>query len=271
VYVSWNDVEGSSLAFARSTDGGRTFERATRIGGSVGFTPSQLAVGPDGTVHLVWTVALHTTPEARGTAAATSIFHARSSDGGATFGDPVAVSAHAGAERVSMISLAIAPGGALLAAVSETDGPKVVDGVQPRTQTRWTQTVDGRSWSPLASLSELAPDSAQGLPAVASTDDRWYILSYDADSSTTFVRLYSAPHGGTTFGPVRDLAARGFGAQDIYLHGGYELRGAADIAMVGDYVGLAAVGSQVAAAIVLPETDDWRSELTAYAGIVASA
>ena len=72
-------------------------------------------------------------------------------------------------------------------------------------------------------------------------------------------------------GPANSMGEVKFGfpnAQDIYLHGGYQLRGAGDIAMVGDYVGLAGVGSTLMAAIVLPESDDWRSELTAYAGVV---
>jgi hypothetical protein len=104
---------------------------------------------------------------------------------------------------------------------------------------------------------------------VAATDDAWHILSYDADSTSTTVRIYSAGQDELEFRPTRELATRSFGRQDIYLHGGYQLRSASDIAIVGDYVGLAGAGSQLAAAIVLPEADDWQSTLTAYASVLA--
>ena len=88
-YMAWWDGITSDVAFARSLDGGRTAEPASRLGRRSGFFNAELAVGPDGVVHLVWSNAFWLSPDAEDRQAArTGIFHARSVDGGATFAEP---------------------------------------------------------------------------------------------------------------------------------------------------------------------------------------
>jgi hypothetical protein len=83
------------------------------------------------------------------------------------------------------------------------------------------------------------------------------------------VRIHSAGQDELVFRPTRELATRAFGWDDMYLRGiDKGLRGADDICIVGDYVGLAGTGSRLVAGIVLPENDDWRGRLTAYAAVL---
>jgi hypothetical protein len=126
---------------------------------------------------------------------------------------------------------------------------------------------DGKEWSEPSWLVEPGPELAQGLPAVAATDTGWHILSYDAGTETTTVRLYSADQSELGFGDSVSLATREFGFGDIYLHGGYQLRSAKDIIIVGDYVGLAGTGTRVLAAFVLPDGGP-GSKQTAHAAVL---
>jgi hypothetical protein len=93
------------------------------------------------------------------------------------------------------------------------------------------------------------------------------VLVYEATAEDTCARIYSAAHSDERFQPSRELIRRRISSEDIYLHGNYQLRRSGDIAIVGDYVGLAGAGDTLAAAVVMPEDDDWRSENAAYAGI----
>ena len=80
LYAAWTEYEGS-LWFSRSTDGGESFAKPERIAGGGEEVPARgpaLAVGPDGAVHLAWTVG-----EDRGA----SIRVATSRDRGRTFGE----------------------------------------------------------------------------------------------------------------------------------------------------------------------------------------
>jgi hypothetical protein len=257
VYVTWADYPPDRLAFTRSADQGRTFEPAVRSHGG-----GQIAVGPDGTVHLVWPERPPHEQEAR-----TRILHATSSDGGATFTAPAVAAEYTPKGPEWLLGLAAAPTGRLLAVWSEADGPSPALGVQPRTTLR-CMTFDGAAWTEPRQLGAPADDAAQGLPTVASTDRAWHVLSYDTTPTETTVRIYSAPHGSVDFRPTHDLATRAFGAQDNLIGGDYQLRAATDIAIAGDYVGLAGAGSSLVAAFILPEDDDWRSTPTAYAAVL---
>jgi hypothetical protein len=272
VYVAWCDTASIEVAFARSTDGGRTFDPAIRLGDRSAFSMVQVAVGVGGAVHLVWSPSLWRNPDVESDVTQAGIFHARSDDGGATFGAPRVVARHGltsprGLETLGALDLAASPTGALLAAWSAADDLPAERGSQVRNTVRWIHSADGVEWSEPAVLADLPADTSQGLPAVASTDDAWYVLTYDAGPDSTTVRLYSARHDDREFRPVQDLATRGVGADDLYLHGNYVLRSARDILIVGDYVGLAGTGTTLATTIVLPENDDWHSTLRAYAAI----
>jgi hypothetical protein len=272
VYVAWVDGGAGQLAFARSVDRGRTAERSIRVGGRNGFAPGQIAVAPDGTVHLVWTSVFWTPPASEHPQAATAIFHARSTDGGATFGEPAVVAEHGDVAGVASLSVAAATDGSLLAVWTEADEPARERGAQVRNTTRFIHSRDGTSWTAPALLVEVPAGRSQGLPAVAASDDGWHVLLYEADASNLAVLVYSSPRDGRPFRVSHELATRRLGADELYLHGTYQLRLAVnDLAMPGDYVGLAAAGSTLAAAIVLPDTDDRRSRPTAYAALFAAA
>lgn len=98
VYVLWQEIvfsggtHGGEVFFARSTDGGRTFESPVNLSNSAAgdgkgrLTPRRwdngsldLAVGPDGTIYAAWT-------EYEG-----RLWVRRSTDGGTAFSDPVHV------------------------------------------------------------------------------------------------------------------------------------------------------------------------------------
>lgn len=81
LYAAWTEYDGP-LWFARSTDGGASFSRPWRIDAGSNAQPARapaLAVSPDRTVYLAWTV---------GENEAADIRVAVSSDGGASFADP---------------------------------------------------------------------------------------------------------------------------------------------------------------------------------------
>jgi hypothetical protein len=95
VYVSWtrfifNPVNGayvqSPISFVYSTDGGKTFSSPELISGNVLYDQgSRPVVAPDGTVYVFWEGATRL-------ATLDSIYVAKSTDGGVTFGKPVEIS-----------------------------------------------------------------------------------------------------------------------------------------------------------------------------------
>jgi hypothetical protein len=266
IYVAWFDVTNRRLAFSRSRDGGRTYDPALHIGGRNGYPRSQIAVGPAGTVHVLWSMGfVERAPD--DPHAGVAMLYARSTDGGATFSNPVAAAQHGGSDLIGLPSMAVAPDGELLAAWSETRDP-LERGVQARHTIRVARSADGTSWSPPRPLCDVSPEVSQGMTAVASTDHAWHVLSYDVGPHRSDVRVYSAPHGTSDFAAGQVLASRPFGIGELFIHGNYQLRRASDLANVGDYVGLAGCGSQLAAAIVLPAGDDWASTRTAFAGVL---
>jgi hypothetical protein len=94
VYVSWtrflfNPQTGayvqSPIFFAYSTDGGQTFSKPTNISGNVLYDQgSRPVVGYDGTVYVFWEGSTRL-------AQLSSTYVAKSTDGGVTFGKPVAI------------------------------------------------------------------------------------------------------------------------------------------------------------------------------------
>ena len=80
LYVAWTEYEGA-LWLRRSTDGGKTFSNPSRINDTKPARGPSLAVS-NGTLYLAWTV---------GDDEAADIRVAKSTDGGASFGEPVIV------------------------------------------------------------------------------------------------------------------------------------------------------------------------------------
>ncbi len=280
VYVLWGDMS-PSLRVVRSADGGRTFTPPAVLdcwGPSQG---SQLAVRPDGTVHVVWYVlslpGLTTPLPSRRAAppeAAASIYHAFSSDGGATFSQPRPVATHAGPGMVGIPSLAVDRRGRLLWVWGQAEtlpDLKTRPILQPRHRLFGIRSDDGVTWSrPFLLLPELPVTTHMGLPAVVSDGDTWWVVTYLADDEETRVVLLRSEKGGdggTNFRVDRTLATRSIPVDEMSLLGSYLLRSCSDAAQVGDYVGIAAAGSRVVAAFILPETDDPTSTARAYVAV----
>jgi hypothetical protein len=269
IYLAWlrADVrEASNVVLARSVDGGRSFEAQRYLGGRNGAAQSKLLLDADGTVHVLWVHLFRFDPNAEDKeAAGTGIFHAVSVDGGETFEERGVVVSHGGADRVSILEAAIAPDGALLAVWPEADDVAQERGIQRRQTLKFAYSPDGKEWSKAATLLEPSPDTSQGLPAVAATDDGWHVLFYESDNVRTTVKIASSPFGEPRFRPTHDLASRQFSYQDFNLLGSPEQSFASDMVRVGDYIGLAGSGSTLAAAFVLPEGDEWPAHTRAYA------
>jgi hypothetical protein len=81
LYAAWTEYEGA-LRFSRSIDNGNSFSEPLRIAGGQDESPARgpsLAVGPEGDVHLVWTVGEET---------AADIHYTQSTDQGRSFARP---------------------------------------------------------------------------------------------------------------------------------------------------------------------------------------
>lgn len=98
LYAAWTEYQGP-LRLSRSTDGGETFSDPLLIAGGGEAPPARgpsLATGPEGHLHLAWTV---------GGDRAADIRYATSADGGQSFSGPERVDAgqaHADAPKVAV-------------------------------------------------------------------------------------------------------------------------------------------------------------------------
>lgn len=83
----------TGLWLSRSEDGGASFEAATRVSGPYGYQP-RIAAGSSGAVHVTWVQANEAVESVRNGFGPppNPIMAATSTDGGATFADPVEVS-----------------------------------------------------------------------------------------------------------------------------------------------------------------------------------
>jgi hypothetical protein len=83
IHVAWTEYEGG-LWYRRSIDGGQTFAMPVHVAGdaTVPARAPALAAGPDGAVHLVWSV---------GEDPAADVRLVTSTDGGVSFGAPILV------------------------------------------------------------------------------------------------------------------------------------------------------------------------------------
>jgi len=172
VWLDGHDNEMSSVYYARSTDGGKTFLHHTRMNeiGDPVYAHPRVAVTPDGTVHAVWERFNQAT-------SAINLDYARSTDGGATFstrcpisgGSPfaqwlpsIAAAPDGGLslawsdERKGILDVFVATAGASTAIGSE-GGPRVVWRAAPNPFRNWVG-IEPASWEgsaagPLAGFS----------------------------------------------------------------------------------------------------------------------
>lgn len=276
VYVAWSD-QVPSVRVARSTDGGRTFTAPVTVKTRGPATMQQIAVRPDGTVHVLWTSAgvpgitspLNT--QADGSPDASKvIYHAVSLDGGATFSEPTSVASNAGSGMVGLPSLSVDANGSLLWVWGQTDvlpDPNQRPVLQPRHRLFAIRSERGTAWSAPYELCPWAPAGTHmGLPVVTTAGTRWWLITYVADDKETRVVLLRSDDG-RRFELDRTLATRPYPADEISLMGSYLLRFCDEIPQIGDYVGIAATESRVAAAFVLPETAEPTSRATLYVSL----
>ena len=276
VYVAWSD-QLPSVRVARSTDGGRTFAPPATVKTLGLAAMQQVAVRPDGTVHVVWTCAgMPGMPSGLNAQAegppetGKHIYHVVSLDGGATFSEPTAVASHAGVGMVGIPTLTADANGSLLWVWGQADvlpDPNHRPVLQARHRLFAIRSETNTAWSPPYELCPWVPAGTHmGLPVVTVAGKRWWLITYFADDEKTQVVVLRSDDG-RRFELDRTLATRPYPADEISLMGSYLLRFCDEIPQIGDYVGIAATGSRVAAAFILPEKVEPTSRATLYVSL----
>jgi hypothetical protein len=229
----------STLLFARSRDGGKTYGRPIVVARRAPRPEaleqySQVEVRPDGTIDVVWN------DLRRG---AVVILHAASKDGGASFGPPERITTiPSGRTPVGLVSsLAVSPSGTLAVCWSGSIRAKRF---VPRTA---CSLSSGGAWStPAAPFSNL---SSQYLPAATFQGERLWVAAYQSTAKMTHV-LLTRSDDGRTFAKPLVLAQRAFGRARICAPHPPDCR--AHQSFVGDYIGAIANPNHVWVDFVLP-------------------
>jgi hypothetical protein len=218
VYVSWTrfSSQGSQIMFARSSDGGRSFERAIALSPPGHFVQGSIPrVGPNGEVYVAWRD--FNTP---------GIFVSKSTDGGRTFGaDGVSNVQAAGIEFIGQDapratcqgrrilngyidagfefpSMAVSPGNGEVYIVYNSNPPGV-----DQADVYFVRSSDGgRSWSEPVRLNDDRTTSDQFMPAVAVAEDGtvaaiWYDRRNDSKNLKMDIYMARSHDGGRTWLP----------------------------------------------------------------------
>ena len=276
VYVAWSD-QTPSVHIARSSDGGRTFAPPVVVKTAGVPAMQQIAVRPDGSVHVLWTSAMMpgiprqlNAPADGSPDSGKLIYHVVSRDGGATFSEPKAVAAHEGDGMVGIPSLAVDANGCLLWVWGQTDvlpDPNQRPVLQARHRLFAIRSEKETDWSAPSELCPwVPPGTHMGLPVVTTAGTAWRLITYLADDKETRVVLLRSGDG-RRFELDRTLVTRQYPADEISLMGSYLLRFCDEIPQVGDYVGIATSGSRIATAFVLPEATEPTSRATVYVSL----
>jgi hypothetical protein len=184
----------------------------------------------------------------------------------------VPIAEHAGPRLIGVPAHGLAPDGRMLLVWGQGSELPADPVAQVRHRLVAVTSGDGAAWSePYLVCPDIPASTLMGFPAVASGGGRWWTLAYLATEGRTDVVLLRGDRAGTSFTVARTLASRPLGADDVYFHAGYLAAHCSDVANLGDYMGLAAEGSRVAAAFVLPETDDPLSTPTLYVNVIEEA
>lgn len=257
VYLSWHlnrpdfttGTVHSTFWLAASHDGGATFSEPTRVAEAF---HGQVAAGPDGTVHVIF-----------GGRAGRALLHAASTDAGRSFGPPDTVVTLGDSIGVDVPHLTVTARGLLVCwAEAPREGPA-------RYTVRCARSGSGLRWEPpVAVAPDLPPESALGFPVTAAAQGGVWLLAYRADPDTVRVVLLRSTDGGASFAPARELARRALPASRFCIAAGAACRRAPDAFFPGDYAGLAATASRVAAAYVLPEGDSADGRPTVYVTVM---
>jgi hypothetical protein len=102
----------------------------------------------------------------------------------------------------------------------------------------------------------------------AGTCEGVWLLAYRADADTTRVILFRSRDGGRSFDDGRELSRRLPGGQPYSIAASAPCRRTDGAFFPGDYFGLAATPTRVAAAYVLPDEGDPPGRATVYVSIV---
>jgi hypothetical protein len=191
LFAAWTEYDGP-LWVSRSSDGGASFSAPAHIAGNDG-EPARgptLAVGPDRTVHLAWTV---------GESASADIRLASSRDGGASFGPARQVARTRGYSDAP--KLAVDGKGVLHLAFSESAG-----GPFERGDVLYTRSRDGgHSFEVPRTLSQPAAIAGTGagfpqlqLDAAGRVVVSWELM-HDRRPDVRGLGIAISPDGGTSF------------------------------------------------------------------------
>jgi hypothetical protein len=217
VYAAWTEYDGP-LWLSVSGDGGRSFSSARRIAGD-SARPARgpsLAVGPEKTVYLAWTIGED--PHA-------DIRVARSTDGGAHFTEPLIVAPGKGFSDAP--KLAVDRHGAVHLAYSENH------------RVLYTRSADGaRSFEPPRDVS----GSGAGFPSLALDAQANVFILWErfpkARARPRGLSLVVSHDGGKTFAPPEavpgsaDAAGGGNGSYQGLLMKKLAVNGRGDVAIV---------------------------------------
>ncbi len=190
LYAAWHDDRNGNLDqdiyFARSTDGGVTWSASIRVDDAPSGDQlySSLAVGPDGTLYVVWHDFRNNTFD---------IYSARSSDGGATWSVNVRVDdALSGDQRFP--SLAVGPDGTLYAAWADERNDNFDLSIYFARSTN-----GGATWSTNVRVDD-APSGDQWYPSLAvGPDGTLYAVWQDGRINNDGIYSACSRDGGATW------------------------------------------------------------------------
>jgi hypothetical protein len=260
VYLAWlyfrtGDPTSPQLRFAVSRDGGRTYGSPLVLMRTVfrGFddTPeplAQVAVRPDGTVDVVWN---------QRRSGALGIWHAFSTDGGASFSKSEAVARlDASTNAVGIVSsLAVSPSGRLAVCWSQSVSEATYD---PRVLCAAKEAAGG--WDePRAILPE--SEDSQYLPAAAFQGERLWAASYVSDGARTRLVLVASDEGDASFGTPLTVGSWNLGDDDICAPHPPGADCGSEQTFIGDYMGLVAAPESVSVAYIAPALPETRNRM----------
>ena len=179
INVVWEDsTSPNDIFFSRSSDGGATFSTPKNISNNpAGAINPYLAVDSGGNINVVWVGSPRTVPSI--------IFFSRSSDGGATFSTPIAVSTYPSYGPLVAVDFA---GNINVAWIEGLDGPFHVG---------FSRSSDGGATftapKQISGTSEVFPGPRMALDSKGNIYVVWYTtpngniyLSYSTDGGATF-------------------------------------------------------------------------------------
>jgi hypothetical protein len=258
VYLTWHlnrpdfatGAVHSSFWLAASRDGGNRFSAPVRVADAF---HGQVAVRSDGTVDVIFSP--------RG---GTTLLHAVSDDGGHSFSVPDTVVDFGDSVTVDVPHLLATGGGRLLVCWSQATAPDTT-----RYDARCARSSTRSRWDPPSPVVPSLPRSSSiAYPVTAGGGDAVWLLAYRADADTTRVILFRSGDGGRSFDGGRELARRLPGGQPLCVAASAPCRRDSGAFFPGDYFGLAATPSRLAAAYVLPDTATPDGRPTVYVSIV---